>query len=156
MITAAYFIEKLGLQLHIEGGYYKETYRSSLKIEERSLSTTIYFLLEGSQLSRFHQLTADEIWFFHYGSPIIIYAIDKTGTLTTQKLGMDIEAGEKPCLLIPAKTIFASEMIDKNSFALMSCMVSPGFEFEDFKLFEKEELSLQYPQHAVIINRLAV
>ena len=156
MFTATYFIEKLGLEAHPEGGYYKEVYRSPMKTGERSLSTTIYFLLEGEQLSRFHQLTADEIWFFHYGSAILIHSINEAGALSTQKLGMNLEAGEQPSLLIPAKTIFGSEMLDKNSFALMSCMVSPGFEFADFKLFSKKELRELFPDHLIIIERLGV
>ena len=154
MFTPDYFIEKLSLQPHVEGGYYKEVYRSPLTTGNRSLSTTIYFLLQGEQVSRFHQLTADEIWFFHYGNPIIIYCIDEKGELSTKKLGLNMEEGESPSLLIPAKTIFASEMINKNGFALMSCMVSPGFEFTDFKLFSREDLSAAYPQHSHLTDRL--
>ncbi|MFT3981419.1 MAG: cupin domain-containing protein [Ferruginibacter sp.] len=156
MYTAAYFIEKLELQPHVEGGYYKEIYRSPLKTGDRSLATTIYFLLEGEQLSRFHQLTADEIWFFHYGDAILIHQISTTGELFSQKLGMNLADNEAPQLLIPAGTIFASEMINKNSFALMSCLVSPGFEFADFTLFGKEELKNIWPQHEAIIERLAI
>ena len=156
MFTADYFIQHLGLQPHVEGGYYRETYRSTLTANERSLSTTIYFLLEGEQLSRFHQLTADEIWFFHYGSALVVHQIGQNGHLFSQKLGMDLDAGEVPQLLIHAGTIFASETADKNSFALVSCMVSPGFEFGDFKLFTKEELNAIHPQHREIIERLAV
>lgn len=156
MFTADYFIQQLKLELHVEGGYYRETYRSPLAVNDRSLSTCIYFLLEGEQLSRFHQLTADEIWFFHYGSPLIVHQIDQTGRLFTQMLGMNLDAGESPQLLIPAGTIFASETADKNSFSLVSCMVSPGFEFEDFKLFTKEELKAIHPQHQEAIERLAL
>ncbi len=156
MFTADYFIQHLGLERHVEGGYYRETYRSPLTANDRSLSTSIYFLLEGEQLSRFHQLTADEIWFFHYGSALIVHQIDKTGRLFSQRLGMNLDAGEAPQLLIPAGTIFASETADKNSFTLVSCMVSPGFEFKDFKLFTKEELKAIHPQHQETIERLAV
>jgi len=155
-MTAAYFINELNLQPHVEGGYYKEIYRSPLNINDRSLSTTIYFLLEGEQLSRFHQLTADEIWFFHYGSTLLIHQIDSNGDLSVQKLGMNLSAGEHAQLLIPAGTIFASEMEDKNSFALVSCMVSPGFEFKDFTLFSKEELVKKYPGHHAIAQRLGI
>lgn len=156
MFTADHFIQHLNLEQHVEGGYYRETYRSPLTANQRSLSTAIYFLLEGDQLSRFHRLTADEIWFFHYGSPLLVHQIDKTGRLFVQKLGMDFSAGESPQLLIPAGTIFASETADKNSFSLVSCMVSPGFEFDDFKLFTKEELKAIHPQHQEAIERLAV
>lgn len=156
MLKASYFIEKLQLEPHVEGGYYKETYRNPVMTANRSLSTCIYFLLEGEQLSRFHQLTADEIWFFHYGEAILIHCINEAGELYTQKLGNNLSEGESLSLLIPAKTIFASEMINKNGFALMSCMVSPGFEFADFKLFSKEELAGLYPRHSDIAQRLGV
>jgi uncharacterized protein len=156
MNTAKYFIQQLNLQTHIEGGYYKEFYRSSLKTGDRSLSTTIYFLLEKEQISHFHQLTADEIWFFHHGAALIVHCIDAEGNLWEHRLGMNLESGEQPQLLIPAGTIFASEMSDKNSFALVSCMVSPGFEFEDFKLYSKKELIKKYPAHKVIAERLGI
>lgn len=156
MYTADYFIDKLGLQPHVEGGYYKESYRSSLKTGDRSLSTTIYFLLKEEQVSHFHQLTADEIWFFHQGASLIVHCIDAKGYLSEHRLGMDLKAGEQPQLLIPAGTIFASEMSDKSSFALVSCMVSPGFEFSDFKLFSKKELIEKYPAHVDIAERLFV
>lgn len=156
MLNADYFIEQLGLQPHLEGGYYKETYRSPIQSGGRSLSTTIYFLLEGEQLSRFHQLTADEIWFFHYGDALLVHQINKTGQYFSQKLGMNLADDEQPQLLIPTGTIFASEMTNKNSFCLVSCIVSPGFEFDDFKLFTKEELRHIHPQHTQIIERLAV
>lgn len=156
MLTADQFIEKLGLQPHVEGGYYKETYRSPLQTGERALSTSIYFLLKEEQLSRFHQLTADEIWFFHYGDALLVHQIDKAGQYFSQKLGMNLTQDEQPQLLIPAGTIFASEMTNKNSFCLVSCIVSPGFEFDDFKLFYKEELLALYPTHSRIIERLAL
>ena len=156
MHTASYFIEKLSLQPHVEGGYYKEIYRSALTTGDRSLSTSIYFLLKEDQLSRFHQLTADEIWFFHQGATLIVHCIDSEGRLSQLRLGMDLDAGEQPQLLIPAGTIFASEVSDKTSFALVSCIVSPGFEFDDFKLFSKEELIEKYPQHKEIAERLGV
>ena len=156
MYTAKYFIDTLKLQAHVEGGYYKEIYRNPLRTGNRSLSTSIYFLLEGEQLSRFHQLTADEIWFFHYGAPLLVHCIDGEGNISLHTLGNDLAAGEHPQLLIPAGTIFASEMSDKNSFALVSCIVSPGFEFDDFKLFKKEELLTRFPQHQAAIERLAV
>lgn len=156
LFTAEYFINKLGLLPHIEGGYYKEIYRSALTTGDRSLCTTIYFLLQGEQVSHFHQLTADEIWFFHYGDALLVHQIDAAGNLTAQKLGNKLDEGETPQLLIPAGSIFASEMTNKNSFVLVSCMVSPGFEFDDFKLFSKAELTEKYPAHHTIVARLGV
>ena len=55
--SAQYWIDKLKLIAHPEGGYYRETYRSELLISREALppqftgprlvSTAIYFLLEG-------------------------------------------------------------------------------------------------------------
>lgn len=156
MTKADQLITQLKLQPHVEGGYYKETYRSPLQTASRSLSTSIYFLLKEEQVSRFHRLTADELWFFHEGTALQVHCIDATGNLSAHLLGSNLAAGEQPQLLIPAGTIFASEMVDKRSFALVSCVVSPGFEFEDFKLFTKQELKAIHPQHEPVIERLAV
>jgi uncharacterized protein len=105
MYTADYFISKLGLEEHIEGGYFKEIYRNAYKMSdqsyaykfegERALSTTIYFLLKSGQVSKFHKLKFDEIWFYHYGCPMIIHMIDDKGMYKSVKLGLDIENGEK-------------------------------------------------------------
>jgi len=38
----------------------------------------------------------------------------------------------------------------------VSCSVTPGFEYEDFKLYTQDELLEKYPEHEGIIRRLAV
>jgi uncharacterized protein len=164
MYTAEYFIDKLGLEAHIEGGYFKEIYRNSFEISsegfshalegKRSLSTTIYFLLKSGQVSKFHQLKSDEIWFYHYGCPILIHMIDENGDYKCVRLGLHLEAVEMPQILIPANVIFGAEPLNDNSFSLVSCMVSPGFDFRDFKLFEANELSLMFPKYLEIIQKL--
>jgi predicted cupin superfamily sugar epimerase len=72
---------ELGLLPHPEGGFYKETYRSEEKLENinRSLVTSIYFLLTSENVSRFHRIKSDEHWFFHAGSPLIVHTLDATG-----------------------------------------------------------------------------
>ncbi|MYL61380.1 cupin, partial [Virgibacillus halodenitrificans] len=77
---AAYYISKLGLEAHPEGGYYKSTYESEETIsdkeltdnfaEQRKLYTSIYFLLTSEDVSHFHRLKSDEVWYFHAGSPL--------------------------------------------------------------------------------------
>ncbi|MDA3838231.1 MAG: cupin domain-containing protein [Candidatus Delongbacteria bacterium] len=164
MYTAEYFIDKLKMESHVEGGYSKEVYKNahtitdgSYKIEfedERSLSSTIHFLLKSGQVSKFHKLKFDEIWFYHYGCPIIVHMIDERGIYTQMKLGLNIEAGENVQILIPANVIFGAEPMEKDSFSLVSCMVSPGFDYRDFILYEEEELISSYPKHAKIIHKL--
>lgn len=163
MFDAGYFISALNLEPHVEGGYFREIYRSPQKIDgkglmwsvegERPLVTTIYFLLKSGQVSKFHRLKSDEIWFYHYGPPLIIHMIDPQGNLISRRLGLDIQKLESPQLLVPANTVFGAEVAEDNSFSLVSCMVSPGFDYGDFELFKSSELVRLYPDHKNLIER---
>ena len=84
---------------------------------------------------------------------MIIHIINKNGELERVKLGLDVERGEKPQVLIPKGSIFGAVM-DGTGYSLAGCMVSPGFEFGDFELLEREELLRAYPQYQLTINRL--
>lgn len=163
MNTADYFIKNLNMTPHPEGGFYKEIYESEenitsndLKVEfegSRILWTSIYFLLRDGEVSNFHRLKSDEMWYYHSGSPLTIYMISPEGEFFTEQLGLDIENGEKPQILVPKNYIFGSAMNNKG-YALVGCMVSPGFEFKDFELFKRSELIEKYPQHQQIILKL--
>lgn len=154
---AAYWIEKLGLQAHPEGGYYKEVYRNpnSLQITggggTRSIATSIYFLLDGHQKSYFHQLASDELWYFHAGSRTHIHILEQ-GQYRVESIGLDLEMGESPQVLLPRGCIFAAELKDKNSYILAGCMVNPGFDFKDFRLVGRSELLEAYPAHRGVIS----
>jgi len=158
-------IANLGLVPHPEGGYYKSTYQSTERISdtevsvnfegERKLYTSIYFLLTSDDVSHFHRLKSDEIWYFHGGSPLTIHVIHENGEYEEIKLGMNLEKDEVPQALVPKNSIFGSSVYDKDTFSLVGCMVSPGFEFQDFELFTQDDLLRQYPQHEEIILKLA-
>ena len=156
--TADYWIKHLKLTAHPEGGFYKESYRSTNTFTpigfsgSRSYSTSIYFLLEKGNVSHFHRIQSDEIWYYHDGSPLTIPVIFPNGTLNQFKLGSDIEKGEQLQIVVPAGSIFGSYCSD--GFSLVGCMVSPGFDFEDFELFTTNALTKLYPQHSVIIKKL--
>lgn len=158
MKKASVYIKKLALEFHIEGGYYKEMYRCKEELnlegyeEPRPLSTTIYYLLEAGQVSKFHRLQWDELWFFHDGAPFIIHMIHKDGSKTHVTLGLDVAKGQVPQCLIPAGVIFGAEMT--GEFGLASCMVSPGFDYRDFQLYSSKELIEAYPQYEKVIRRL--
>lgn len=150
-------IKSLELEPHPEGGYYKSTYEaldSTLELQgERKRWTSIYFLLETNEVSNFHELKSDEMWYFHEGESLTIYIINKSGELIEQKLGLDILNGEKPQILVEKGNIFGSALNTKGH-SLVGCMVSPGFDFEDFKLYERKELINRYPNHKIIIEKL--
>ncbi len=149
-------IEKLELEAHPEGGWYKEVYRSSIIFgePERSLLTSIYFLLSSENISKFHRIKSDEIWYFHAGSPLIVHTLDKTKGHTEQLLGLELEHGQKPQLLVSANTIFGSSVLEENSYSLVSCAVAPGFDFEDFELFDQNTLKRDFPEFEKIIEKL--
>ncbi len=161
---AEFYIEKLNLSAHPEGGYFKEIYRASESILEtylparykgsRNFSTSIYFLLEGEQTSSFHKLASDELWHFYDGSAIKIFILNETGELSTITLGRSIENGEQFQCVIPAGCWFGAELVDKKLFALIGCTVAPGFNFSDFALADSKELSIKYPLHKLLINRI--
>lgn len=154
MQSAEYFIDHLNLQPHVEGGYYCSSFRSDTPFDEnRPLWSSIYFLLRTGEVSHFHQLTADEMWYFHAGESLTIYMIDPEGQLTTQQLGLDIERGEQPQVLVPKGYVFGSAM-NQPGFSLVGCMVSPGFTFEDFTLYDRNGLLNRYPQHRDVILTL--
>jgi len=149
-------IDILQLLPHPEGGYYKETYRASETIvtengHKRNISTAIYFMLEDTDISHFHRIQSDELWFFHQGEILEIIYI-KEGKLHSVLLGNDIENGILPQAIIPANTWFASSIKNKKGYSLVSCTVAPGFEFNDFELANRHELIAEHPDLKNIIE----
>ncbi len=148
-------INQLNLLAHPEGGYYSETYRSDIVIpgKDRDLMTSIYFLLTSDNVSRFHRIKSDELWFFHSGSPLVVHTLDERGHTQTL-VGNNFEKGETPYFMVPKNTIFGSSVLEKDSYSLVSCVVAPGFDFRDFELFDSVELVKQYPREYEIISKL--
>ena len=177
MKDARYWIETLRLAPHPEGGYFRQTYKSQVKVNRaepdqahpiakdatkagqpprcaRTASTAIYFLLEGQNFSAFHRLQSDEMWHFYAGSPLLVHVIDPAGDYSSILLGNDPEAGQVFQAIVPAGCWFASHVSDWKGWSLVGCTVAPGFEFEDFELARRDELMASYPQHREIIQRL--
>lgn len=154
MLTADDVIQALELEPHVEGGYFGRSFVSDSRYDDnRNLWTSIYFMLKTGEVSHLHQLTADEMWYFHSGESLTIYMISEQGELTEAQLGMDLAKGERPQVLVPKGTIFGSAM-NNPGYSLVGCMVAPGFTFDDFKLFGRDELLERFPQHQALINRL--
>ncbi|MGA8310310.1 MAG: cupin domain-containing protein [Terriglobales bacterium] len=161
---AKYWIDTLGLIAHPEGGYYRETYRSSLSIPREALparfngprlvSTAIYFLLDGENFSAFHRLQSDEMWHFYTGGALTVHVIAANGSYSELQIGSDAEAGESLQAVVEAGCWFASRVRDPESFALVGCTVAPGFDFEDFELGKRSQLIKLYPQHGELIEQL--
>jgi predicted cupin superfamily sugar epimerase len=148
-------IDNLQLEAHPEGGFFIETYRSTevLVNQDRNLMTSIYFLLTSENVSKFHQIKSDEMWYFHSGSPLVVHMLNEKGH---QELiiGNDLKNGQRPYGIVPKDTIFGSCVLEENSYSLVSCAVAPGFDFRDFKLFTKAELMQDYAAFENIIDKL--
>jgi predicted cupin superfamily sugar epimerase len=151
-------VEVLKMTAHPEGGFYAETFRSDQYMihpngEERNLATSIYFLLRSQDVSHFHRIQSDELWFWHEGSPLSVHLLGNKGH-EILKLGPVSDKGARSQHLVPANTIFGSSVDHPDSYALVSCVVAPGFDFRDFELFTKEDLLPLYPNAEEIICKL--
>lgn len=157
-------IKNLELTPHPEGGYFKETYRSTGSIPkevlketcngDRSYSTGIYFLLTSDTFSALHRIKQDEMWHFYDGGPLNVHVITPKGEYYTITLGRDFENGEVPQAVVPAGAWFGASVKHENDFAFVGCTVSPGFDFLDFELAKEKDLLIQYPKHKSIIKAL--
>ncbi len=148
-------IETLDLLPHPEGGFYKEMFRSEeiSTATNQSITTSIYFLLTSENVSNFHRIASDELWFFHEGSSLIVHTLGEKGHETID-LGLNLEKGERAFALVKGGTIFGSSVKDENSYSLVSCVVAPGFDFATFELFKRADLIQQFPKEVEIITRL--
>ena len=155
------WITHLDMAAHPEGGYYKQSFVSQEKVimathsVERNLYTSIYFLLRSQDISHFHRLKSDELWYFHAGHGLTVHILDSDGNYRAEKLGLDIGAGERPQVLVERGSIFGSSIEAEETFSLVGCMVSPGFDFGDFELLLQDELLERYPNQEQIIRKLA-
>lgn len=166
------WIDKLHLEKHIEGGYFAEFYKSVDKViplnerygidmltnerNIRSAGSSIYFLLEKEGFSAWHQLKSDEIWHYYDGdSAIKIHSINMSGDYASYILGHPAKTeGASFQVVVHSGLWFAAELINKDKYALVGCTVSPGFEYQDFILADREQLIQKFPEHTKIIERL--
>ncbi len=145
--SADYIIEKLSLKKHPEGGYYREIYRSDEKIVkdalplryegDRNFSTSIYYLIRRGEVSKLHRLKSDEIYHFYMGASVEILMIYPDEKVEKRVLGLNLEKGEEPQIIIPKMVWQGLRIIGDDDFALMGTIVSPGFEFDDFELADE-------------------
>lgn len=162
-LTAQEVIKQLKLEpLPQEGGYFRRSYQSQVFIKNRAIpqysgdrriATCIYFLITPESFSALHVLLSDEIWCYHAGDPIEMIQINQDGKLTKLIIGKDIQAGQ-----VLQHTVFkniwqASKLVEGGKWSLVSCIVSPGFEYDDTKVCSKQALLQLFPQHKQIIDQ---
>lgn len=143
-----YWVSNLGMSRHPEGGYYKETFQSEEQISDKELTvnfegkrklyTSIYFLLTSDDVSHFHRLKSDELWYYHGGSSLSIHVIEESGEYKEIKLGMNLDAGEVPQVLVKKNSIFGSSVSEKDTCSLVGCMVSLVLNFKTLKCLHRK------------------
>jgi len=163
MPNANNWIDKLKLLPHPEGGFYKETYRAGETITHaalpprfsgnRNFSTSIYFLLRSADVSTFHRIKSDELWYYHAGASLSIYVL-VGDQLMIHQLGADPDRGEQLQVVIPANCWFGAKVNEPDHYTLCGCSVAPGFDFSDFELAERASLLKECPQYRSVIELL--
>ena len=131
-VDAEQLITSLGLAAHPEGGHFVETWRSGELAGTRATATAILFLLRNGERSHWHRVDADELWMFHAGDPLRVRVAAADAPVETSTLGIDLAGGHRPQVVVPAGRWQAAESLGR--FTLVSCVVSPGFEFAGFEL----------------------
>ena len=159
-MDAKEIISELGLQAHVEGGYYRRGYCSEQRLDKKSdqsLASSIYYLLTKKQsIGHFHRNKSDILHFHHGHGLIRYYLITAQGELSVVDMGSDIKQGQQLQLVVPGGTWKASELID-GEFGLISEVVVPEFRFEDMALAGSDEWALwqeNHPELGRFIKRL--
>jgi uncharacterized protein len=157
--------QTLGLQPHPEeGGFFVETYRSTLQapadtlIEShsgsRNFSTAIYYLLTPQTISAMHRVRSDEVFHFYLGDPVEQLQLFPNGSGQIVTLGSDILNGQRPQVVVPAGVWQGAHLKPGGEFALFGCTVSPGFEYEDYQHGNLEQLNDEFPQFRELLSVL--
>jgi predicted cupin superfamily sugar epimerase len=163
-MTADDVIRLLNLQPHpVEGGFFRETYRSDATLPasalpthgaDRCASTAIYYLLKPGHVSELHVLPGDEVFHFYLGGPVRMLQLWPDGSGKEVILGSDIAAGEVPQLVVPGGVWQGTRLVGAAGFALLGCTVAPGFDYADYRSAGRAELVARWPTFAKQIEGL--
>jgi len=163
---AAKLIESLDLKKHVEGGYYRQTFKANhretmdTEVGPRTTLTSIYYLLtRESPIGHFHLNQSDIVHYFHAGDPLKYYLIHPDGSLETLILGPDPAEGHQLQMTVRGGIWKASEIIpdgeEGEGYSLIGEAVSPGFEYRDMTLGNRDWLTRQFPEHADLFQRMS-
>jgi predicted cupin superfamily sugar epimerase len=159
MVTSVEIVAALGLVPHPEGGFFRETFRAEAEVATprgpRSAATAILFLVTAGRPSRFHRLLSDELWCFHAGAPLELVTLLPDGSAETvllsgERLGAAV-AEPSPQAIVEAGVWQAARVIEAGEgedWSLVSCVVTPGFDYADFELGDPDSLAFAYPDRA--------
>ncbi|MFI1782875.1 cupin domain-containing protein [Streptomyces rubiginosohelvolus] len=159
MITAEHWIEALGLEEHVEGGYFRRTFqadhrpRISTPAGDRYTLTSIHYLLtRGSPVGHWHLNQSDILHFHHHGEAITYHLLYPDGRHHTAVLGQDPHRGQLLTLAVPGGVWKASHLT-QGDHGLISEAVAPGFDYADMTLGQEADLLESFPEQAELIRR---
>jgi uncharacterized protein len=158
MLTAEEIIEQLRLRPHpIEGGYFVETYRSSLTLPasalpaaysgDRFAATAIFYMLTPGTFSALHRLPGDEMFHFYLGDPVETFLLREDGSSNLVTLGHDLASGMLLQHNVPGGVWQGSRLLPGGAFALLGTTMSPGFDYADYESGSRGSLVARFPQH---------
>jgi predicted cupin superfamily sugar epimerase len=201
-VPAEKVAEALALEPHLEGGFFRETYRAPVTVATdsgpRTLATSIVYLFTSASPSRFHRLRSDEIWFYHAGrwaelamlavsegersearpqtqAPAPMLAPARTPDGEKGRLEVRLLGPDQPQVFVPGGRWLGARVVSRaeggeggtpsadeageadgagveRDWTLVSCVVMPGFEYDDFELAERASLLREFPEAAEIIK----
>ena len=142
--TAEELVARFGMSPHVENGSYIEKH-FAYDGEGRAPSGSIYYYVAPDERTEFHVIDCGEYWCYTAGSPLDIWLVDKNGTVTVKKLGID--EGCEPFVYVESGTIFASKHFEKyDEGTFLCCITVPRFDPDGFRLIEKDEMLKICPQ----------
>jgi len=136
--------ETYALLKHPEGGWFSEVYTAPFVQDGRAFAGSIYFLLDAGEISHFHEIDCDEIWYFHEGCGMTVTVLSETG-MDRILLGNDVENGARPMVIIPKGAIFAAENRARDGYSFVSCATAPKFRYDGFRLIDRAEIKARFP-----------
>ena len=154
-MTAEEIKALLKLEPHpVEGGWYRRTYNVELERGVRACGTAIYYLIEEGTFSEMHRVASDEIFHFYLGDPVEMLLLYPSGSSAVLTFGQDLEAGQRPQILVPAGVWQGERLVKGGELALFGCTVTPGFDFADYQSGIYAELATKWPAEAERIKNL--
>ena|SRR5271157_523216 len=148
--------------LELEGGFFRETYRSRWQVAAeylpegtrgpRFIGTAIYYLITPESFSTLHRLPGTEVFHFYMGDPVVMLQLHPDGMSRTVTLGTDLVRGQEPQVVVRGNVWQGCRLAHGGKWALMGTTMSPGFDYADYTTGVRDELIAQYPDAAELIR----
>jgi len=159
--AAQALVARLGLEGHPEGGFYKRWYTALSPVSAdlpasyppgatRPLATAIHYLLDAGRRSVLHRIKADELWLWQGGGAMVVVELLPRGLLPGTEAAQPAVTVRRTVLgpghtlthVVPGGAYFGAFVPASSSegFSLVSCVVTPGFSFDDWEMHGADEL----------------